>query len=67
VSNQFQLVIERDDDGSYVVRCPALRGCNSCGSTLEEALANIREAIEANLEYMRSIGEEIPETLLIEV
>ena len=67
MSLHFQLVIRRDEDGAFIVRCPALKGCVSSGETLEEALANIKEAIEANLEYMKSIGEPIPETLLIEV
>lgn len=67
MSQHFQLVINRDADGAYIVRCPALKGCVSTGETLEEALENIKEAIEANLEYMKSIGEPIPETLLIEV
>jgi len=67
VSLHFQLVIRRDEDGAFIVRCPALKGCVSSGETLEEALANIKEAIAANLEYMKSIGEPIPETLLIEV
>jgi predicted RNase H-like HicB family nuclease len=67
VSLHFQLVISRDEDGAYIVRCPALKGCVSSGETLEEALENIKEAIAAHLEYMNSIGEPVPETLLIEV
>lgn len=67
MSQRFQLIINRDENGAYIVRCPALKGCVSCGETLEEALENVKEAIAANLEYMKSIGEPIPETLLIEV
>lgn len=40
------LVIERDEDGFYVVECPVLQGCYSQGKTLDEALLNIREVIE---------------------
>jgi len=42
---QFNIVIERDEDGRYVVECLDLPGCLSEGETLEEALGNISEAI----------------------
>ncbi|MCI5122562.1 MAG: type II toxin-antitoxin system HicB family antitoxin, partial [Candidatus Electrothrix sp. AUS4] len=40
---QFNAIIERDRDGFYAY-IPALQGCMSQGDTLEEALANIKEA-----------------------
>jgi predicted RNase H-like HicB family nuclease len=43
-----------------------LKGCHSQGETLEEALANIREAIEAYLESLQARGEPLPvEDILI--
>jgi predicted RNase H-like HicB family nuclease len=42
---QFNVVIERDEDGRYVAECMDLPGCLSEGETLEEALENISEAI----------------------
>jgi predicted RNase H-like HicB family nuclease len=42
---QFNIVIERDEDGRYVAECMDLPGCLSEGETLEEALENISEAI----------------------
>jgi predicted RNase H-like HicB family nuclease len=57
----FKVFLERDEDyGGYVVVCPSLQGCYSQGKTVEEALANIREAIELCLEDMDSKGESIP-------
>ncbi|MBD3388381.1 MAG: type II toxin-antitoxin system HicB family antitoxin [Candidatus Altiarchaeales archaeon] len=47
---QFPLVIEKDEDGFYVVECPVLEGCYSQGKTLDEAMKNIREVIEICLE-----------------
>jgi len=41
----FTVVVEQDEDGAYVVHCPELPGCWSCGDTEEEALENIKEAI----------------------
>jgi len=61
-SLDFKVFLERDEDyGGYVVRCPSLPGCYSQGKTVEEALANIREAIELCLEDMESRGEAVPD------
>ena len=47
---RFLVTLEPDEGGWIVVECPALPGCVSQGRTVEEALANIREAIEASLQ-----------------
>ncbi len=47
---QFNIVIEQDQDGRYVVECLDLPGCLSEGETMEEALENISEAIIGCLE-----------------
>ncbi|HXM45055.1 MAG TPA: type II toxin-antitoxin system HicB family antitoxin [Bryobacteraceae bacterium] len=51
MTHKVSVVIERDEDGSYAW-CPELKGCQSQGKTVEEALANIREAIELFLETL---------------
>jgi predicted RNase H-like HicB family nuclease len=45
MTRKASAVIEKDEHGFYAW-CPELRGCQSQGATLEDALANIREAIE---------------------
>ena len=40
------LITEDCEDGGYVVSCPALPGCHSQGETMDEALENIRDAIQ---------------------
>jgi predicted RNase H-like HicB family nuclease len=45
------VVIEKDEHG-YYAWCPELKGCQSQGASLEEALANIREAIELYVETL---------------
>ena len=61
-SLDFKVFLERDEDyGGYVVRCPSIQGCYSQGKTVEEALTNIREAIELCLEDIESRGEPLPE------
>jgi len=49
-NSRFPVFVEKDEDGFYVVECPIFRGCYSQGRTLDEALVNIREAIELCLE-----------------
>ncbi len=44
------ILIETDEDGVYIVSCPSLKGCHSYGKTIDEALKNIKEAIELCLE-----------------
>ena len=44
------IVVEKDEDGFYVVECPVFSGCYSQGRTLDEALKNIREVIDLCLE-----------------
>jgi predicted RNase H-like HicB family nuclease len=50
------VTLERDETGVYVVECPAIPGCISQGATEEEALANIREAIQGCLEARAAAG-----------
>jgi predicted RNase H-like HicB family nuclease len=45
-----RVILEASEDGGYTVRVPTLPGCISEGDNREEALANIREAIQLYLE-----------------
>ena len=42
---QLPVMIERDEDGFYVVECPVFSGCYTQGKTLDQAMRNIREVI----------------------
>ena len=64
---QYKVVLQREPDGGYVASVPALPGCVSQGDTREEALGNIREAVEAYLEDCRESGEAAPDGSGIEV
>ncbi len=55
--------LDRDETGMIVAECPAIPGCISQGRTEAEALANIREAIEACLEARAQEG--IPLTVAV--
>ena len=54
---KFKVIIREGEDGWYVVECPSLPGCISQGKTVEEALENIKEAIELYLEPEEEIRE----------
>jgi predicted RNase H-like HicB family nuclease len=56
---KFAIVIHREPDAcGFWAEVPALPGCYSQGETLEELLANIREAIEGVLDVLREDGRE---------
>ena len=46
----FKVILEPSEDGGFTATVPALPGCISEGDTVEEAMANIREAIELYLD-----------------
>ena len=48
------------EDGGYVVEVPSLPGCYSQGETVEEALENIKDAIQGYIEILKSDGLPIP-------
>ncbi len=46
----FKVVLEKAEEGGYVVYVPSLQGCISQGESKEETLENIKEAIEVYLD-----------------
>jgi len=57
---RFRVILEPNELGGYTVAVPLLPGCISEGDTKEEALANIKEAIELYLESLDADGQPIP-------
>jgi predicted RNase H-like HicB family nuclease len=57
---RYTVVLEQEPDGGYVVSVPVLPGCVSQGDTRNQALDNIREAIELYVEDCREAGDPIP-------
>jgi predicted RNase H-like HicB family nuclease len=53
---KFSVTVDRDEDGVWVVECPAIPGCVSQGKTKKEALANVKEAIGLCLEVRAEKG-----------
>ena len=57
---KFLVTFEEDEDGFITASCPSLPGCHSQGRTREEAVINIREAIEGFVASMKKHGEPLP-------
>ena len=59
---EYTVVLDWDAEfNGCWVEVPALEGCVSQGKTRDEALKNVREAIELHLEAMKEVGEEPPQ------
>lgn len=61
----YPINLEPEPDGGYVATVPLLPGCISQGDTREEALANIREAMDLFIEDMLANGETPPAVPLL--
>ena len=46
MKKHYPIIIEQDVNGVYIVECPLFQGCRSYGHTIDEAMDNIKEAIE---------------------
>lgn len=57
---QYAVVIHAAEEGGYWSEIPALPGCTSQGDTLDETLANTREAVETWISYLREKGDPVP-------
>jgi len=60
MSSKVSIVIEKDENGFFAF-CPELEGCHSQGDSLDEVLANMKEAIEL---YLETLSEEEKKDLL---
>lgn len=60
---KYRVVLHPSEEG-FAVSCPGLPGCWSQGATEEEALANIRDAIE---DYLAAVTETVDQKLVREV
>jgi predicted RNase H-like HicB family nuclease len=62
----YDVILESQAEGGYTAYVPDLPGCVSEGAAKEEALAMIKEAIEAYLESLRAHGDPVPEPVVVE-
>lgn len=64
---RIKVILEPSDEGGYTATAPSLPGCISEGDTKEEALKNIREAIELYLEPVEDDQVFAPNSEIIEL
>ncbi len=60
---KYRVTITQDEDGMFVAEAPSLPGCVSQGNTRDEALHNIKEAVQAYVESLRKHNEPIPPSI----
>jgi len=64
---KYRAIIEQDEEGNFVATVPSLPGCISEGKTRQEALKNIKDAINGYLESLKKHNEPIPPAIDEEV
>jgi antitoxin HicB len=65
---KYRVILEPDlEAGGFLVSCPALPGCHSLGESRDEALANIRDAIEGYLVSLKKHDFPMPSEEEVEV
>lgn len=59
-----QVIVYSGEDGYFVVECPSLPGCISQGQTREEAVVNIKEAIQGYIAALEEDGLSVPNAFI---
>jgi len=60
---KYRIIVEQDEEGTFVAECPSLPGCISQGKNRDEALRNIKDAIQGYLESLKKHNEPIPPSI----
>jgi predicted RNase H-like HicB family nuclease len=60
MTDKYLVVIEQAADGSFSAYLPDVPGCVSCGDTIDEVKAMIKEALDFHLEGVRRAGLPVP-------
>ena len=56
----YTVIVEKGRESGYIAYAPALKGCVSQGETREQAMKNIKEAMEAYIEALLEDGLPVP-------
>lgn len=57
---KYRIIIQQDEDGVFIAKCPSLPGCVSQGKTREEVLVNIKDAMRGYLQSLKKHNEPLP-------
>jgi predicted RNase H-like HicB family nuclease len=58
MTREFNVVIEKDEDGYFIASVPALRGCHTQAKSLDVLMKRIKEAIELCLEVEKPVSNQ---------
>ncbi len=58
MTREFNIIIEKDEDGYFLATVPALRGCHTQAKSLDELIKRVKEAIELCLDTERPVSNE---------
>jgi predicted RNase H-like HicB family nuclease len=57
---QYTVIVHNAEEGGYWVEVPSLPGCYSQGETIDEAMDNVKEAIELHIQGLKDEGQAVP-------
>jgi predicted RNase H-like HicB family nuclease len=57
---QYTVIVHNAEEGGYWVEVPSLPGCYSQGETIDEAMNNVKEAIELHIQGLKDEGQAVP-------
>ena len=63
----YTVLMDKNEDGGYTVTVPSLPGCVSQGSTWDEALKNIEEAIAGFIETLELLNKPVPVEVAVQL
>lgn len=55
----YNVQLRKEEEGGYTAIVPALPGCITCGETVDEAIAMVKEAVELYIDELTDRGESI--------
>lgn len=64
MTRRYKILLEPGEDGFILASCPALKGCRTQGRSRQEALRNLREAMDLYIDALKAHGESVPEDLV---
>lgn len=62
---EYTVILHSSEEGGYWAEVPSLEGCFSQGETVEETMANIKEAIQTHIEALNKEGIQLPKDQLM--
>jgi predicted RNase H-like HicB family nuclease len=60
INMEYTVILHNAEEGGYWAEVPSLEGCFSQGETVEETIANVREAIQAHIKALLEDGIQLP-------